>query len=81
MRVQMEVFISGTRNGEPWPEVGQTVDLPADEAQDLIGNGYASPVGAKAAPTETADAVVDGETADAPPAAPRKAGRPRKATA
>lgn len=69
MRVQMSVFISGTRDGEPWPEVGGVVDLPADEAADMIANGYAEPVAAKDA--ETASVTPEGETAAAPIKAPR----------
>ena len=41
MRVRMKVNLSGTRDGEPWPERGKTVDLPDDEAQHLIRAGIA----------------------------------------
>ncbi|WP_371624050.1 hypothetical protein OG245_15165 [Streptomyces sp. NBC_01116] len=41
MRVRMKVTVSGTRNGEPWPEKGGTVNLPDDEAKQLIAAGLA----------------------------------------
>ena len=42
VRVQMLVAISGTRNGEKWPDVGGVISLPADEAAGYIANGYAA---------------------------------------
>lgn len=39
--VAMRIAISGTRDGEPWPRVGDTIDLPADEAERLVRLGYA----------------------------------------
>lgn len=41
MRVRMIDKIGGTRNGEPWPEVGESIDVPDGEAADLIAVGYA----------------------------------------
>lgn len=41
MRVTMTHNIGGHRNGEPWPAKGGTIDLPAQEALDLIAAGYA----------------------------------------
>jgi hypothetical protein len=41
MRVTMKTNITGYRNGEPWPGVGGTIDLPDGEAADMIANGYA----------------------------------------
>jgi len=72
--------ISGTRNSVKWPDQGETIDLPDDEAATLVELGLAVPAAApvKAAPTEVADATPEGETATA---TPRKPGRPRKATA
>ncbi len=43
VRVQMLVAISGTRNGEKWPAVGEAFSLPAEEAAGYIANGYAKP--------------------------------------
>ena len=78
MRVTLTTFISGTRNGEAWPEVGSVIDLPADEAQDMIANGYAEAVTGRQATAETAVAVPVGETTGAQPV---KAPRARKAKA
>ena len=41
MRVCMKVTVSGTRNGQPWPDKGGIVDLPDDEAKHLIAAGLA----------------------------------------
>lgn len=41
MKIRMKVDVSGTRNGEPWPARGDTIDLPADEAQSLIDSNMA----------------------------------------
>jgi hypothetical protein len=37
----MTAHITGFRNEEPWPEVGETLELPDHEAADLIIAGYA----------------------------------------
>jgi hypothetical protein len=65
MKVQMIAQISGTRNGEDWPRSGGFIDLPDDEAAQLVANKLAR---------IPADPVV--ETADAPAAKVEK--RPRK---
>jgi hypothetical protein len=44
MRVRMAVHITGTRDGHYWPEAGETVELPAWEANRLIANGSAEKV-------------------------------------
>lgn len=41
MRVCMKVTVSGTRDGEPWPAKGGIVDLPDDEAKQLLAAGMA----------------------------------------
>jgi hypothetical protein len=41
MRVRMRVTISGTRDGEPWPERGSVVDLPDAEAKAMVAGGLA----------------------------------------
>lgn len=41
MKVRMKVTISGTRDGQPWPERGAVVDLPAAEAEHLVAAGLA----------------------------------------
>ncbi len=43
----MKTFISGTRDGEPWPEAGGTLTVGDAEGADLCANGYAEPVGEK----------------------------------
>lgn len=64
MKVEMCARISGTRDGVDWPGIGETIELPNDEAVSLIGGGLARAV---AAVVETAT-VAAGETADAPKA-------------
>jgi hypothetical protein len=39
------VEISGTRNGVPWPPRGNSLDLPDDEARELINQQMAIPDG------------------------------------
>lgn len=39
--ITMTTQITGTRNGEDWPPVGATINLPDGEAADLIAAGYA----------------------------------------
>lgn len=70
MRVQMKVKISGTRNGEDWPEVGEILELPADEAVGLLAGGLAEPVEAQ---PETATAPAPEDTAAAEAAAKKAA--------
>lgn len=44
MRVKMVGSITGTRNGEPWPEVGGEIVLPDSEGAELCALGMAVPV-------------------------------------
>lgn len=44
MKVKMKVDITGTRDGKPWPGIGEEVDLPDDEGKDLCAAGIAEPV-------------------------------------
>lgn len=44
MKVRMKLKISGTRNDQQWPEVGEEIDLPADEAKRYIEHGYCEAV-------------------------------------
>lgn len=39
--VRLLIHISGTRNGEDWPPAGGRIDLPDQEAEDMVRNGYA----------------------------------------
>lgn len=41
MKVTMIRKVSGTRDGADWPEPGEDIDVPEDEAASLIGNGLA----------------------------------------
>lgn len=53
LRVRMKTHITGYRNGEPWPQRGGHIDLPDNEAADLVANGYAAIVGeASGSPTD-----------------------------
>ncbi|GLP71043.1 hypothetical protein TUSST3_76630 [Streptomyces sp. TUS-ST3] len=42
MRVRMKVTISGTRDGQPWPAQGGIVDLPDEEAKQMVAAGLAA---------------------------------------
>lgn len=80
MKIRMIVEMSGSRNGQPWPKRGQTVDLPTGEAQHLVDSGIAERVSEDAAPVETATPPT-AETSTPPKAKPaekRRPGRPRK---
>ena len=61
MQVKMQTQISGTRNGQDWPAKGEIIDLPDDEAKDLIAGGLAEAVDE----TEPETPAID-ETATAP---------------
>lgn len=41
MKIKLTGDVQGTRNGEEWPPRGTVVDLPDDEARQLIGSGIA----------------------------------------
>lgn len=55
MKVKMKVAISGTRNGERWPGLGEVVEVSDVEGADLCASGAAEPV-AETAKAETAKA-------------------------
>lgn len=48
MKVKMRIPLSGTRDGQAWPGVGEEVDLPDDEAAEMCARGHAEPVAANA---------------------------------
>lgn len=73
MRVTMRVAITGTRNGQPWPGAGGTIDVPEAEASDLIAAGLAVAAEKPVAQKATAPS---GEKATAKRAA-RKATAPK----
>lgn len=57
--VRMVKQMSGSRDGDDWPEPGNTIDVEQDEARQLVAQGMAeNPGGTKQA--ETAEATPDG---------------------
>jgi hypothetical protein len=65
MKVQMKAQISGLRDGKPWPDVDEVVDLPDDEATQLVASGVAeavAPVKSAKPEPETAQVKVEPET-------------------
>ena len=41
MKIQIAAVISGTRNGVDWPAPGEILDVPQDEAEQLISHRLA----------------------------------------
>lgn len=54
MLVRMKTDISGLRDGKAWPPRGYTVELPEEEARDLIAADNAVEVDPSEVPVETA---------------------------
>lgn len=52
MKVRVKVRPSGLLNGDFWPEVGETVDLPDAVAEAMIAAGHLEAVKAPAKKTE-----------------------------
>jgi hypothetical protein len=50
MKVKLKVQLSGTRDGVPWPAIGSVVELPDDEARDMMASGVADPTDDKDKP-------------------------------
>jgi hypothetical protein len=44
MRVKMKVAVSGARDGQSWPGIGEEIDLPDEEAAGYLAAGMAAPV-------------------------------------
>lgn len=42
MEVRLVAHISGTRNGQEWPRPGSVIDLPEQEALDMVRSGTAA---------------------------------------
>lgn len=62
MKLTMKVQIAGSRNGVRWPEAGETVDLPENEANELIAAKLAVPFeGDEDEPVEEPVEVVEPE--------------------
>ncbi len=52
-KVKMLIKLSGTRNGDDWPAIGESLEVPKLEAESLIANGFAEKVAApKKAPAK-----------------------------
>lgn len=62
MKVRMKIHITGTRNGLRWPPIGGEVDLPANEASDLVAQGFAEAVEVKAKPAPEKAVALKPET-------------------
>ena len=78
MKVRMKVQMSGTRNGELWPAVGEIVELSDAEGAKYCANGTAEPVAARAK-AETATVKADDvEERKSGLTTKRGPGRPRK---
>lgn len=43
MRVRMKIDVSGSRDGQPWPKRGETLDVSDSEGADLCSSGLAEP--------------------------------------
>jgi hypothetical protein len=43
-KIRMLVNISGTRDGQQWPPIGGTINLPEAEAEQYVALGYADTV-------------------------------------
>lgn len=41
MKVRLKAQLSGTRDGVAWPPIGTVVEIPDDEARDMIESGIA----------------------------------------
>ncbi len=67
MIVTMRRQISGTRDGVDWPAPGETIDVPDDEAAQLISLGHAVVPGEEPAP-DAIDRTTKGRKATAEPA-------------
>ncbi|WP_066586294.1 hypothetical protein [Cellulomonas timonensis] len=63
--------ISGTRNGEPWPDRGERIELPDAEALDYLNAGYITPAPIEGPATAAISDPVGAETGKA--RAPRPA--------
>lgn len=61
MKIRMKVYISGTRDGQDWPAVGEEIEVPDEEGADLCAAGFAEPV-AKRAKVEKAVDETPAET-------------------
>ncbi|WDO09955.1 hypothetical protein ME763_32210 [Streptomyces murinus] len=47
MKIRMKTDVSGSRDGQPWPRRGSTLEVPDAEGADLCKAGIAEPVAKK----------------------------------
>lgn len=83
MLIRMKRHITGTRDGVEWPQVGDTIDVPDHEAEDLFWAGHAEPADAPR-PEAGEDAAVNDDAApadDADEAPAADAVKPKRARA
>lgn len=66
MKLKMLAKVYGLRDGSEWPARGGVIDVPEDEAANLIANGLAAPL-EDALPIERATAETKPETATVKP--------------
>jgi hypothetical protein len=71
--VKMLAKISGTRNGVDWPDVGETYELPDDEADQLVGQKLAKPAKRDSNTYKSADGIDHGSEVQAANAAAKAA--------
>lgn len=62
MQVRMTGKVSGVRDGQLWPDAGDTLDVPDEEGASLCASGLAEPVDTRDADTETATKPETGVT-------------------
>lgn len=80
MQVRMMIAVSGTRDGEPWPPVGGTVDLPDEEARHMCAAGLARAVEMAVTPAADHTGLPKPEKPETVEPEKRGRGRPRKTT-
>ena len=69
MKVRVKVRPGGLLNGQEWPEVGDTLDLPDVVAEGMISAGAVEAVEKKAAKKPAKKAAAKPDTAEKRPAA------------
>ena len=44
MKIKMKYQVSGTRDGQDWPAIGEELTVPDEEGAELCASGIAEPV-------------------------------------
>lgn len=73
MKVQIKVQPSGAYNGAPWPEKGETIDLPDHIAEGMLESGFVIKPGTAEAKEDKAEADAEAKAAEKAEAARVKA--------